>query len=89
MVCNRKYLVKLTLCLVVVFNLFGSVHSASDSGDVDDWQDIRAYMAALGFFLVLNCEDPGLFNNEEEPIMTTWVLCMSLIGAWTVYGICQ
>jgi hypothetical protein len=80
---------KLIQCLFTVSLLFIFVQAASDSGDVDDWQDVRGYLAAIGMFLVINCESPGLFNNEDEPIMTSWVWCMMLIGAWTVYGICQ
>ena len=85
---NFQSFAKPLLCLLLLFSLFISV-SAVEAGDVDDWQDIRGWMAAFGVLFVLNCEDPGLFNNEEEPIMTTWVLCMILLGFWTVYGICQ
>ena len=85
---KSQQFIKQMLCIFLLSSLIVSV-SAAEAGDVDDWQSIRGWFAAIGMVLVLNCEDPGLFNNESAPIMTTWVWCMILIGFWTVNGICQ
>ena len=78
------------LC-TLTFLYFPPVKAASDTGDVDDWQDKRAAYAAFGIWIIFIAtpEWPGLNNNTEFPIIGAWVWCMITIGFWCVSGITQ
>ena len=64
---NFKSFAAPLLCLLLLFSLCISV-SAVEAGDVDDWQDIRGWMAAFGALFVLNCDTKVLIQNETRDV---------------------
>ena len=65
-----------------------NVFCASD-GDIDDWNDYRTFYAGCVFLIIFVIGSDNVFWNEETPIITSWVLCMLVLGLWATSGIVQ
>ncbi len=88
---RQRFANRIIYFCTLIFLCFPAVKAASDTGDVDDWQNKRAAYAAFGFWIIFIAtpEWPGLNNNEEFPIIGAWVWCMITIGFWCVAGVTQ